>query len=175
MSGSSEPSMCSSAAFFPLTPLQFATTSVISSYRVLRNRRSCCGRLSTGVGAGTVAATWSVMGVDVAQSLSVEVVPGNNLSLSENQDTEEDNELSFALTSHQQVLPCHMRTLYLCHNLPYTRWRMLWIPPLCKHGLKATLFGRNKQEKAEFYSQHLPVHFRGAVWSLPCWFMCKFA
>ena len=66
MSGSSEPSMCSSAAFFPLTPLQFATTTVISSHWVLRNRRSCRGRLSTGVGARTVAATWSVMGVDVA-------------------------------------------------------------------------------------------------------------
>ena len=48
------------------------------------------------------------------------------------------------LTSCKDVLPCYVRILCLRHNTPYAWWHVFSIPPFCKHGLRATLFGRKQ-------------------------------
>ena len=82
-------------------------------------------------------------------------------------DTEEDNELSFVLTSCQHMLLCYVCILCLRHNTPYTRWHVFWVPPFCKQGLRATLFSRNQTKSSRMsFPTFLPVHPRGVIWKI---------
>ena len=75
-------------------------------------------------------------------------------------------DLSFALTSRQNVLPCYV------HIYAYVTIRR----PLGDTCFKSCHFvkkvsgqhfsSENIEEAAQFYSQHLPVHFHGVMWKI---------
>ena len=79
---------------------------------------------------------------------------------------EPNNWSSFALMSRQYVLLCYVRIVCLHHYTLYTRWQCFGFRHFVNKVSAQDVSADDKQEAAEFYFQHLPMHSHDVVWKI---------
>ena len=83
-----------------------------------------------------------------------------------------DNDVSFLanILNQTMVHPLHWHHVNTCCHVicPYHAYVTIrrTLASICKQGVSTTFGAENKQEAAEFYSQHLPMHSCDVIWEI---------